>query len=186
MLTYLPGCFYLSHMDQSIEHLQYPVGRFSFPDQLSQSEIDEAISIIASFPAQLREAYTKLTPELLETPYRPEGWTKRQVIHHCADSHMNAIIRFKLALTEDKPRITAYAQAAWANMPDIQLNPEVSLSILEGIHQRWVAVLETLPGEAWQREFLHPEFEKPVRLFQALAMYAWHCRHHLAHVMSRP
>lgn len=173
-------------MDQSIEHLKYPVGRFSFPDQLSPSEISEAISVIAGFPAQLRDAYTQLTPDLLETPYRPEGWTKRQVIHHCADSHMNAMIRFKLALTEDTPTITAYDQAAWATMPDIALNPEVSLSILEGIHQRWVAVMQNLPSEAWQREFLHPEFEKPVRLDQALAMYAWHCRHHLAHVMSRP
>jgi len=171
-------------MENKIEHLQYPVGRFKLPEFVSAEELHQAKEIIAGFPEKINAAFEGLTREQLESPYRPDGWTARQVIHHCADSHMNALIRFKLALTEDKPVIKPYAQADWANLADNKLDPAISISILHGIHQRWVALMDSMTDDQWKRSFVHPEYHQEQRLEQAAMLYAWHCRHHLGHVKS--
>jgi len=171
-------------MENSIEHLKYPIGRFKLPEQVSKDDLLQAKAIIEQFPKQLEEAYKGLTPEKMERPYRPEGWTRRQVIHHVADSHMNALIRFKLALTEDKPQIKPYAQAAWAGLADNKLDPAVSINLVKGVHQRWVAVMEGMTDADWKRSFVHPEYQQEQRLEQAAMLYAWHGEHHLGHVRS--
>ncbi len=125
-----------------------------------------------------------LTPAQLDTPYRPGGWTVRQVVHHVPESHMNAYVRFKLALTEDEPVIKPYDEARWAMLPDIAVAPvEASLALLEALHLRWVALLESMTNAEFTRRFQHPELG-PVRLDQSLASYAWHGRHHVAHITS--
>jgi hypothetical protein len=121
---------------------------------------------------------------MLEIPYRPEGWNVRQVIHHCADSHMNALIRFKLALTEDQPTIKPYLQAKWALLSDYRLDPGISISLLYGIHQRWVTLMESMSESDWKRSLVHPEYQHEQRLEQTAMLYAWHCAHHLGHVRS--
>ncbi len=176
--------FYLSDMENSIGQLQYPIGRFKLPPQVSSDEILQAISTIASFPKKMEDVFNALSPITLEQPYRPGGWTARQVIHHCADSHMNALIRFKLGLTEQKPTIKPYDQAQWANLSDNNLDPAISISILKGVHQRWVAVMEAMNESDWKRSFFHPEYQTEQRLEQAAMLYAWHCEHHLGHVRS--
>jgi DinB superfamily len=125
-----------------------------------------------------------LTPLQFDTPYRPGGWTVRQVIHHLPDSHMNGYVRFKLALTEDAPAIKPYDEALWANLPDVRTAPvETSLMLLEALHQRWVALLESMSDAEFARVFHHPEVGK-LNLEQYLAGYAWHCKHHVAHITS--
>jgi hypothetical protein len=176
--------FYLSIMENNHEHLRFPVGRFKLPENVSTSELLEARNIIAQFPQNLENAFKALSPEMLEIPYRPEGWNSRQVIHHCADSHMNALIRFKLALTEEKPTIKPYHQAKWALLSDYQLDPAISMSLLHGIHQRWVVLMESMTEPDWKRSLVHPEYQQEQRLEQTAMLYAWHCAHHLGHVKS--
>jgi hypothetical protein len=166
-----------------MEELRYPVGRFEQPGAASAADRRVWANEIASLPKRLRDALAGISAVELDTLYRPEGWTVRQVVHHIADSHMNAFIRFRLALTEDNPTIKPYAEAAWAELPDAR-SGEVgpSLDIIEGLHSRWVVMAEAMPDEAWSRSFYHPERKVALRLDTALAMYAWHSRHHLAHV----
>ena len=162
--------------------LRFPAGRFEAPaGPLSSAEIDSAIAEIEAFPTALRAATERLGAEALETPYRPGGWTVRQVVHHVADSHMHASLRFKWALTEDDPAILAYDEGACAELPDTRLPIEVSLALAEALHTRWVAVMRGMDGGDWARRFLHP-VNGPTRLDRAAAMYAWHGRHHLAHI----
>lgn len=164
--------------------LRYPVGKFQRPESLCDAERAEAIDRIATAPARLREAVRGLSEAQLDTPYRPDGWTVRQVIHHVPDSHANAFIRFKLALTEDTPTIKPYDEAAWALLDDVRSTPiETSLVLLESLHDRWVRLLRSIPAADFDRTLNHPE-NGLMNLHQLLALYAWHGDHHVAHVTS--
>jgi hypothetical protein len=162
--------------------LSYPIGPFEWPESVDSAARVEALRQIAAAPGGLRDAVRGLNDAQLDTPYRPGGWTVRQVIHHVADSHMNAYIRFRLALTENEPVIKPYDQNAWAELSDARSFPlEPSLALIEGLHGRWVALAESLPEVAFSRAFFHPERGR-VPLGANLAMYAWHGRHHTAHI----
>jgi DinB superfamily len=162
--------------------LRYPVGRFTYTRGLTQEQRQALIRQIAAAPGALRAATNGLRDAQLDTPYRPDGWTVRQVVHHVPDSHMNAYIRFKLALTEDKPTIKPYDEAAWAKVADTALTPiDVSLTLLDALHHRWVLLLESLEPSDYSRELVHPD-HGPVTLHWMLQLYAWHGRHHTAHV----
>lgn len=162
--------------------LSYPVGKFRFEGTLTGDQRTDLIAQIERAPAALRAAVQGLSPAQLDTPYRDGGWTVRQVAHHVPESHMNAYIRFKLALTEDEPIIKPYKQDLWAELPDARSTPvELSLNLLEALHHRWVIVLRAMKDEDWQRTFRHPELGI-VGLEKNLALYAWHGRHHVAHV----
>ncbi|HEX4684956.1 MAG TPA: putative metal-dependent hydrolase [Gemmatimonadaceae bacterium] len=164
------------------EKLGYPVGRFQRPGTLTGAQRRAAIESIGRTPVTFRDAVRGLDDARLDTPYRPEGWTVRQVVHHVPDSHMNAFIRFKLALTEDTPTIKPYDQAAWANLADARSTPiETSLTLLDAVHDRWVRVLEAMSPTDFQRKLNHPE-NGMMTLDDLLAMYEWHGRHHTAHV----
>ncbi len=163
------------------EQLKYPIGKFKVPAEYTSEAITGWINDIKEFPANLRKTVTGLTDEQLEKTYRPGGWTLRQVIHHIADSHINSIIRFKWALTEDEPTIKVYKQDEWAKLPDSKLPIEPSLLILEGVHQRMVAMFNNLNEDDWNRTFTHPEAGL-MALKRLLALYAWHGKHHLAHI----
>ncbi|MGD1045503.1 MAG: YfiT family bacillithiol transferase [Bacteroidota bacterium] len=169
----------------TIEELKYPIGKFVKPNTFTPEILSQYIHTIELFPSKLRTEVEKLTDEQLDTPYRPDGWTIRQVVHHCADSHMNSVTRFKLALTEDKPTIKPYFEDRWAELADSKSMPiEPALKILEGLHQRWVVLLKSLTKEDLEKSFIHPEHGKELRLNATLGIYAWHCNHHLAHITS--
>jgi hypothetical protein len=162
--------------------LRYPVGRLEMEPQLTDEARREMIDQIEQAPARLRAAVEGLTPEQLDTPYRPDGWTARQVAHHVPDSHMNGYVRFKLALTEDTPLIKTYEEAEWAKLPDTFSVPvEVSLVLLESVHQRWVPVLRSMSAADFERTLRHPD-HGIINLNQLLCIYSWHGRHHVAHV----
>ena len=164
--------------------LQYPIGRFEFPSLVSNQDCARFIQEIAETPANLRAAVTGLSAEHLDTPYRPGGWTVRQVVHHVPDSHMNSYIRFRLALTEDEPTIKPYDQSRWAELADSRTaSIETSLALLESLHERWLLLLRSLSPADLRREFRHPELGV-VSLEKNLALYAWHGRHHVAHITS--
>jgi len=166
------------------EDLRYPIGRPTLKEELTEDERAAAIATIEDCPAALRRALAGLTPGQLDTPYRPGGWTVRQVAHHVPDSHMNAYIRFKWALTEDEPTIKAYKEALWAELPDSRVTPvEVSLGLLENVHRRWIDLLRSLAPGDFQRVLIHPENGRRT-LDQMLGLYAWHGAHHVAHVTS--
>lgn len=160
--------------------LSYPAGKFAMPDPFDRRA---AVEEIASLPAKLRAAAAGLTDVQLDTPYREGGWTPRQVVHHVADSHMNAFIRTKLTLTEDRPTIKPYDQDAWATLPDARLPLAVSLAILDAVHERWVTVLRTVSDAEGAREFVHPEHGGRT-LDWMMALYAWHGRHHTGHILQ--
>lgn len=162
--------------------LSYPIGKFDFTAQLSSEAITASINHIAEAPARLRAAIEGLNQEQLETPYRPEGWTVRQVVHHVADSHVNAYIRLKLALTEETPTIKPYDEARWAELEDSRTTPlEISLQLLESLHQRWVVLLRSLNETDLQRTFRHPDLGN-LTISQLIGLYSWHSRHHTAHI----
>jgi uncharacterized damage-inducible protein DinB len=164
--------------------LRYPAGKFTYDTDATPGKRTAWIRQIAEAPAALRAAVARLTEAQLDMPYRPRGWTARQVVHHVPDSHLNAYIRFKWTLTEDNPTIKPYDQEAWAALADTRLTPvEVSLDLLDAIHRRWVVLLESLKPEDWVRPLVHPE-NGPMTLDQLLQLYAWHGRHHVAHVQS--
>jgi uncharacterized damage-inducible protein DinB len=164
--------------------LQYPIGKFQWGGAVAAQQREQLIDQIDQTPAQLRQAVAGLTEEQVDTPYRPEGWTVRQVVHHLSDSHMNAYVRFRLALTEDEPTIKPYDQERWANLEDARTAPaELSLSLLEPLHRRFVLLLRSLRAEDFARTFRHPEMGV-VTLDKLLGLYAWHGRHHIAHATS--
>lgn len=164
------------------QDLRYPVGKFVWPEAVSAQDRTRYIETIASTPARLREAVAGLTEEQLNTPYREGGWTVRQVVHHVPESHMNSYIRFKLALTEEEPVIKPYDEAAWARLSDVAAAPiEVSLALLDSLHTRWVILLRGMSDADWQRQFRHPEIGV-ISLEKNLALYAWHGKHHVAHI----
>ena len=163
------------------EDLRYPIGRFS-PPASSTPDIRAAhIQTLRLLPGRLRAAVNGLGPTQLDTPYREGGWTVRQVVHHIADSHANSYIRVKLALTEDNPTIKAYDEGAWAKLPDSRLPVDSSLAMIDAVHQRLLALYEPMSEAELQKTFRHPE-RGQVTLANNLALYAWHSRHHLAHV----
>lgn len=167
--------------------LSYPIGPFEMPGAVAAEDIQIYIQEIADLPANFKAAVAGLSNEQLDTPYRPEGWTVRQVVHHVPDSHMSGYKRFHWALTEDKPTIKDYNEKAWAALSyQRQMPPEVSLGILESLHMRWVYLFRSLTETDWQRTFVHPDpaYDGEYRLTDALAMYAWHGKHHLAHITS--
>jgi hypothetical protein len=164
---------------------QYPVGKFHAPESISAEDRARLIDSIASAPARMRDAANGISAQELDTPYREGGWTARQVIHHVPESHMNAYIRFKLALTENNPVIKPYDEAEWAKLRDVAYAPiEASLVLLEALHQRWVVLMRGLEEQEWKRTFVHPEFGNSRTLEHTLALYAWHGDHHVAHVKS--
>ncbi len=160
--------------------LRYPIGRFTLP-AADPAELARLVDEIEVAPRRLREALAGMDDARLDTPYRDGGWTVRQVAHHVADSHMNAYVRMRLALTEDAPRIAPYDEAAWARLPDTRLHPEVSLALVDALHVRWVAMLRGVEGDAWERTYEHPE-NGTTTMRAALGIYAWHGKHHVAHV----
>ncbi len=165
------------------EDLRYPIGEFDKSIEPTPEMLAENIRAIRELPQKLREAVAGLTDEQLETHYRPGGWTIRQTVHHVADSHINSICRLKLALTEENPTIRPYFEDRWAEREDYRLPLEVSLQILEGIHLRWTTLLDSLTGEEFQRTFTHPD-TGVWTIEQFVALYAWHGRHHTAHITS--
>ena len=163
--------------------LRYPVGRFTRLADTAEV-LAAAIADIGDLPLNLRNAVRGLTDAQLDSPYRPGGWTVRQVVHHVADSHVNALVRLKLALTEDNPTIKPYDENAWAQLADMQLPIDVSLTLIEQVHARWLAVLRALKPAQWQRTFVHPEHSKTMTLGDHAQDYAWHGRHHVAHITA--
>ena len=164
--------------------LRFPTGKFQRPPSLDAAGIARAIDIVAETPAKLRDAMRGLSDAQLDTPYRPDGWTVRQVAHHVPDSHLNAYVRFKLALTEDTPTIKPYEEALWAELPDVKAVPvATSLTLLDTIHERWVAILRAMTPAQFERMLVHPETGRQ-RLDQVLALYAWHGPHHIAQITS--
>jgi len=163
---------------QTLDTLRYPIGPFNPSASYTADQTKEAIAAIAIMPHNLTELVGKWGDDRLDTPYRPGGWTVRQVVHHLADSHANAYIRTRLALTEDNPTIKPYDQEAWAQLPDYGLSAAPSLVILSNLHQRWVIVLDALSDAELQRTFYHPGSQRTVTLAEAAANYAWHGEHH--------
>jgi uncharacterized damage-inducible protein DinB len=164
--------------------LQYPIGKFQRPAATTSQLRAQWISDIAAAPGRLRTSVAGLTDEQLDTPYRPEGWTVRQVVHHLADSHVNSYVRFRLALTEDQPSIKAYDEKLWAGLPDAEKAPvEISLRLLDSLHERWVLLLRQMSDADFARTFHHSEVGL-IDLGTNLALYSWHCRHHEAHITS--
>lgn len=165
------------------ESLRFPVGRYTMVAASSPAERARAIGDLTALPAALAAEVARLDAAGLEVPYRPGGWTVRQLVHHLADSHMNAYVRCKLALTEASPTVKPYDEAAWAVLPDTAATPvAVSLTLLEALHTRWVVLLEALAPADYQRPLVHPDHAQPLTLDGVVGLYAWHSRHHLAHV----
>lgn len=162
--------------------LRYPIGKFTYDGPLTEAQKEEALNNIAQTPEKLRAAVKGLSDAQLDTPYRPGGWTVRQVVHHVPDSHLNSYVRFKLALTEDEPTIKGYAEDLWAELADTKATPvEVSLTLLDSLHNRWMRLLRSLSAEDWKRTFRHPALGL-MHLEKNLALYSWHGRHHVAHI----
>jgi hypothetical protein len=163
----------------------YPVGRYNEPATITPAQRGAWLDDVAGTPAAMRAAVSGLSPVQLDTPYRDGGWTVRQVVHHVPDSHMNAYVRFKLALTEDVPVIKPYDQARWAELPDSTATPiEVSLALLDALHARWVRLMRAMSPADFARRFRHPEHDRIFTLDGTLGLYAWHGRHHVAHITA--
>jgi uncharacterized damage-inducible protein DinB len=167
----------------SEQDLRYPIGKADMKTPLAAGERAQRIDSIAALPAQLRKAVHGLTDAQLDTPYRPGGWTVRQLTHHVADSHMNAFVRFRLGFTEDNPTIKPYDEKAWSELPDMRLPVEVTLQLLDSLHERMVQMLRSVPATSFQRTIHHPE-NGPMTLDAMVSLYAWHGQHHTAHVTA--
>lgn len=167
----------------NIEAKRYPIGKFNEPRKISDSELDDYIKVIKDFPGKLKNLIENFTDNQLDTPYREKGWTVRQLVNHLADSHVNAFIRFKLALTEENPVIKPYHEAKWAELEDsTSINIKPAMRMLKGIHQRWYHLLKSLTNKQFERTFHHPELKRNYDLRICLALYVWHCNHHFAHI----
>jgi len=167
------------------DDLRYPTGTFTFDPDVTPEKRAKAIAAIRDAPAAIRDALKGMTDAQLNTPYRPGGWTARQVAHHVPESHMNAYIRFKLALTEENPTIKPYKEDAWSSLPDVSREPvETSVVLLEALHKRWVTLLETMKPADFERPFFHPQQGKQLTLDWLLQLYAWHGKHHAAHIRN--
>jgi hypothetical protein len=172
-------------MMNDLEKLKYPIGRFQQPDKIDKHHLEAWIDTIEKFPKNLTNEVVDLSTSDLEKQYRPDGWTIRQVVNHCADSHMNSLTRFKLALTEDTPTIKPYHENLWADLSDSKDFPiQSALKMLEGLHERWVYLLRNLSDAELDRRFRHPDANELITLKTNIGIYAWHCEHHLAHVRN--
>ncbi len=166
-----------------LEKLKYPIGKLTIPTAITNKTIEEWILVIENFPVKLENLVKNLSDSQLDTVYRENGWTIRQVIHHCADSHINSYIRFKWSLTENTPLIKAYYEDKWAELFDSKSAPiSLSLNQLKALHEKWVFLLKGLSINDLQKEFIHPEGNKSVSLAENIGIYAWHCNHHYAHI----
>jgi hypothetical protein len=171
-------------MTMTVDDLRYPVGQFTAV-RATEEVRDAAVQDLIALPQRMRDAVAGLSDAQLDTPYRPGGWTVRQVVHHVPDSHLNAYIRMKLALTEPMPTIKPYDEKAWATLADTRLPVAVSLQLLESVHVRWAAIIRSLTPADLSRTFHHPEFpDGPLTLDYMLQSYAWHSRHHVAHITA--
>ncbi len=167
-----------------IEHLKYPIGKYTPPEIITPTHLVEWTETIASLPQRLSEAVEGLTAAQLDTPYRPDGWTVRQVVHHLADSHINAFIRFKLTITEDNPTIKPYFEDRWAQLADSSMPVEVSIELLKGLHARWTVLLQSLSPDELERTYFHPQYQYTMPLAKVVGLYAWHSNHHLRHIAA--
>lgn len=167
------------------ENLKYPIGKMPAAPAFSEVILEGYTETICSFPKLLRAKVYHLNKEQLAWPYRPEGWTIAQVVHHCADSHMNALMRIKLALTEKVPTIKPYEQDAWSKLVDNKINHlAISLNMLDALHAKWTILMEHIRDDQIKRSVFHPELKKELTVFDLFCQYDWHCRHHLAHVVQ--
>ncbi len=166
-----------------MEDLKYPIGQVHIPENISERDIENWICTIEEFPSKLENLVQNLSEEQLNTPYRNDGWTVRQTVHHCGDSHLNSYIRFKWTLTEDKPTIKAYFEDRWADLFDTKDAPiDLALNFIKALHAKWTYLLKGLSDEDLNKEFIHPESGDTVSLKKNIAIYAWHCKHHFAHI----
>jgi len=170
--------------EQDLNKLKYPIGQYEAPERIDHFTINNWLATIKELPSKLKELTMPLSDAQLDTPYRPQGWTVRQTVHHLADSHMNSFIRFKLAVTENNPVIKPYDEASWAKLVDYTMPIGVSLILLEGIHERWYYLLQNFNDGQWEQTFKHPEHRVANPLKWWLGMYDWHCRHHYAHIKN--
>ncbi|PXY40103.1 putative metal-dependent hydrolase [Flavobacterium cheongpyeongense] len=169
----------------NLEQLKYPIGKLETPAEYTSRYIANKINEIATFPERLKKETLHLSDKELDTPYRPEGWTVRQVIHHCAESHMHCYIRIKWALTENNPLIKAYDETLWCELPDnLQMPIESTLNLLDGLHFRIAYILKNLSKTDLEKSFIHPENNSEIKIKQMIGLYAWHGNHHLAHITS--
>jgi hypothetical protein len=164
------------------DELRYPIGKFSPQENYDPAELEQLVRRIESLPSRMHEVIQHFSLKDFEAIYRDGGWSARQVIHHVADSHINAYIRFKWALTEDTPVIKAYNEKLWAETPEVKLDPQLSLVLLNALHAKWVGLIRSLAPEHFRKEYIHPDSKKSVRLDRLVAMYAWHGDHHLGHL----
>lgn len=170
---------------EALYQLKFPIGEFVFVEEQATANLNQWINTIAQFPTALKQLTRELTGEQKNWIYRPEGWNIKQVVHHCADSHMNSLIRFKLSLTEDAPQIRPYYEDRWALLVDGQEEDlEDSFLLLTGLHNKWTTLLNALSASDLERVYVHPEHGRQFSLKEAIALYAWHCRHHLAHIQQ--
>jgi hypothetical protein len=162
--------------------LQYPIGTCVYQDHYTTEQIHQFIVELESFPTRLRKEVEGITEAQWQTPYRPDGWTVHQVVHHCADSHLNALLRLKLALTTDNPTINPYPEDKWAMQADYNLSPEIALRLLDAVHPKIVAIAQALSPSDLNKTYFHPQYKREFRLSDVLCLYAWHGNHHLAHI----
>lgn len=165
-----------------MNELQFPIGKYISKKNVNNDVFNSWLLTIETFYLKLNDSVDGLTEQQLTNTYRPSSWSIKQLVHHLADSHMNAFMRFKLALTEDKPTIKPYFEARWAMLTDYQGSIESSLKIIEGVHQRWSELLKPMTTTDFKKTYIHPEFNSEFDLKEALCQYDWHCRHHLAHI----
>ena len=169
--------------ESDIFKLRFPIGEYSNPEVISQDQINDWIKSIETFPVSIFQLCSKLSTNEKNWIYRPGGWSVKQVVHHCADSHMNALIRTKLAITEDNPTVKPYSENLWAELIDAQDdNIRDSINILSGVHNKWVRILKDLRPEDMDRKYIHPEHGTKFSIKEVIGTYAWHCNHHLAHI----
>lgn len=170
---------------QNLDEIRYPIGKYQKPETIENHHLNTWIETLEQLPARLREACSGLNEAQINTPYRPEGWTVGQVVHHIADSHINAYVRFKLTLTEDQPTIKPYKEALWADLEDSKITPiEVSLNLIESLHRRWVNLLQAMSESDFSKKYIHPEYGKTFSLDEVLGLYAWHSSHRLEHILG--
>jgi hypothetical protein len=173
----------MTQAELSLEAIRYPIGKWQKPTSYDPSAVQHSIEVISNFPNIIAAETARLKDPQLDTTYRPGGWTIRQVVHHCADSHMNAFIRMKLALTEENPTIKPYFEDRWADMRDGRSMPvAASLNLLSGLHARWTILMQAMDDAQYMRSYIHPEQGREFRMYEVASLYAWHCSHHLTHI----
>lgn len=175
----------MNNSNDPLYNLRFPIGEYQKPSEVNDKLWQHFIDDIEQLPMLLENATQNLNDEQLDLPYRPQGWTSRQVVHHLADSHLNMYVRLKLALTEDNPNIKPYLEASWANLPDYKLPIAVSINLLKGLHTRWTYLLRSLSPEDRKRGYYHPEYGKIYTIDHITGFYAWHGKHHLAHITKQ-